>query len=763
MHELTIRKLAWDDVVPDDLRKIWKDNFELINEIGQVKFNRAVIPPDAVDLNCETIDTADASTKLICVAIYIRYRLKSGGFSCQLIFARSRLVPDDSTQPRAELLAIEMNATTGHVVKTALGEKHTGCVKLTDSQVALFWLGSKRTSLNTWVRNRVNETNRLTNAEDWHWVESKDMIADLGTRKGQTIADIGPESIWIDGFGWMKGPKSEFPMKSREDLILDAKAKAEARKEMKAEVLPEILCECTPESVNPYVPAHLKDRYKFAEYILDPNQYRFRQVVRVLGLMFLFLQKFYQKVNRMLPNKFPKTMDTRLPGIVPYIWDQHLVTIGATSGKFKCKPGMVVILDQNMINAALSYYFHKATTEIKHFLPKNKYERISQDVDGILYYTGRILPTQSILSERNTMSRLCDTSFDLVKSSFCVPIVDSFSPLAYAIVNEIHWNQFDCAHGGVESVLRHVQCVSYVIGGRKLVETFKLACPRCRYLEKNEVKVAMGPVHPSHLCIAPAFNNTQVDLCGPFDSFSNVNKRARVKIWIVVFCCSTTGATDCKVMEDYSADSFILSFIRFACRYGYPSKLYPDAGSQLIKGCNDMVLSFADIRHKLNTEFGINYDPCPVGAHYVHGKVERKIKEVKRSIEKSLENKRLSLLQWETLIQQIANSINNLPIGLGNKVASLEELDLITPNRLLLGRNNTRSPTKPLILSTNTKKIIQKNEEIFNTWFRSWLVSYVPTRYRIQNGLKPVGTLVLETLFCFPSLTKSLKICINLA
>ena len=85
MHELTTRKLAWDDVIPDDLRNIWKDNLELINEIGQVKFNRAVIPPDAVDLNVDTIDTADASTKLICVAIYIRYRLKSGGFSCQLI------------------------------------------------------------------------------------------------------------------------------------------------------------------------------------------------------------------------------------------------------------------------------------------------------------------------------------------------------------------------------------------------------------------------------------------------------------------------------------------------------------------------------------------------------------------------------------------------------------------------------------------------------------------------------------------------------
>ena len=120
-----------------------------------------------------------------------------------------------------------------------------------------------------------------------------------------------------------------------------------------------------------------------------------------------------------------------------------------------------------------------------------------------------------------------------------------------------------------------------------------------------------------------------------------------------------------------------------------------------------MVLSFSDIRYKLSTEFGINYEACPVGAHYVHGKIERKIKEVKRSITKTVENRRLSLMQWETLGQQIANSINNLPIGLGNKVASLENVDLITPNRLLLGRNNNRATTKPLILSTDAKKIIQ--------------------------------------------------------
>ena len=111
----------------------------------------------------------------------------------------------------------------------------------------------------------------------------------------------------------------------------------------------------------------------------------------------------------------------------------------------------------------------------------------------------------------------------------------------------------------------------------------------------------------------------------------------------------------------------------------------------------------------------------------MHGKVERKIQTIKQSIEKELNNQRLSLIQWETLGSQIANSINNLPLGLGNKVADLENLDLLTPNRLLLGRNNSRSPTAPLVLSNDIKQMVQKNCDLFVAWFKSWLTSYVPS------------------------------------
>ena len=66
-------------------------------------------------------------------------------------------------------------------------------------------------------------------------------------------------------------------------------------------------------------------------------------------------------------------------------------------------------------------------------------------------------------------------------------------------------------------------------------------------------------------------------------------------------------------------------------------------------------------------------------------------------------------------------------MGLGNKSNQIENLDILTPNRLILGRNNDRCPTLPLKVSSDHKRIIKTNAKIFKAWFNAWLVSYVPT------------------------------------
>ena len=165
----------------------------------------------------------------------------------------------------------------------------------------------------------------------------------------------------------------------------------------------------------------------------------------------------------------------------------------------------------------------------------------------------------------------------------------------------------------------------------------------------------MGPIQSMNLCIAPAFYACQIDIFGPFKSYSSANMCATIKEWFLIFCCCTTGAIDIRAMEDYSIDSVVAAYIRLACRYGYLKYVLPDAGSQLVKSCEDMKYSFTDTKNRLFTEYDVDFRTCPV-----HGKVERKIKEVKKSVQINVKNERLSLIQWETLMHQISNSINNV-------------------------------------------------------------------------------------------------------
>ena len=49
LHNLVERRLNWDDVLPDELRPIWISHFEMMKEIGNLKFHRTIIPNDAVN------------------------------------------------------------------------------------------------------------------------------------------------------------------------------------------------------------------------------------------------------------------------------------------------------------------------------------------------------------------------------------------------------------------------------------------------------------------------------------------------------------------------------------------------------------------------------------------------------------------------------------------------------------------------------------------------------------------------------------------
>ena len=577
LHE---HKVGWKDPIPGELKQSWAENFDVIREIGNLTFNRAVIPANAVSLDVDLINTSDAGEKLICAAIYVRYKLRDGKYSCQLIFARTKI--HDITIPRAELEGAVLNASTAFVVQKSLAKWYKKSVYICDSQVALHWIHCTKLALKMWVRNRVVEVTRLSNLSDWRYVKREDNVSDLGTRKGAKLSDVGPESAWSRGLPWMSCDESEFPLETIEELTLSNNEKSLANKE---KVIPDMNFDCLTTRI---VPSEVGERYKFSNYLIDPCRFRFKNVLRILAFVF----KFIENVNKKCTNRQNRSFDflkirefnTPLQGSYE---------VSEVDGK-----ACVAYLSDSLLKAAMAYFFRKATLEIKHFLKPKSYEQRTVLKEDILYHTGRILTTREIDGNLG----LADVCVDLSASTFCVPVTDSHSPVAYAIVNETHWYHADFSHGGIESVLRCAQCIAYIIGGRSLMKIMKKGCARCRFLHARSVRAAMGLLGDQNLKIAPPFYFTQVDLCGPLHAFSPVNKRATLKVWLVVFCCTVTGTVDIRIMENYTADAFVMAFSRFSCKFGYPKLVMPDEGSQLKNGCDNMVISFTDIHHQLNVQ-----------------------------------------------------------------------------------------------------------------------------------------------------------------
>ncbi|XP_066920191.1 uncharacterized protein [Clytia hemisphaerica] len=269
VQQLVLRKLNWDDPIPEDLRPIWESNFELIKSIGTIKFKRAIVPEDALNLDINTLNFGDASKSMICSCVYARFKRRDGSFSCQLVFARTRVVPKDMSLPRAELYAALTTAYTGEIVRRSFKNYHKSSIKFTDSQICLHWLSNNERPLKLWTRNRVIETLRFTPKEEWCYVQSEDMAADIGTRKGATINDVDQNSTWINVFPWMTLPQSSFPMLSSEEIKLNEADSLEAKKEFDAHFVKQM--------------PDVKDRYAFTGYHIDPMRHSFSKVIRIFA------------------------------------------------------------------------------------------------------------------------------------------------------------------------------------------------------------------------------------------------------------------------------------------------------------------------------------------------------------------------------------------------------------------------------------------------------------------------------------------------
>jgi len=362
---------------------------------------------------------------------------------------------------------------------------------------------------------------------------------------------------------------------------------------------------------------------------------------------------------------------------------------------------------------------------------------------GVLFYEGRLGSDAKISVLDLDLLNL--DFLDGKEIRFCNPCIMPDCTIFYAYALHVHL--VTLPHAGVESTLMEIFKRFYPIRPRKILTKILSTCIKCKILQKKVLAHEMAEHKAFRTTLAPPFSFMMCDLAQNFMVKTRFAGRQTMKAPALVICCLLSGATAIYMLEDWSVTSVVQALERHSCRYGVPSQIFIDAGSQLRK-LSSASYSILDLSNSVRNRFLCEVIQAPPKSHSSQGRVERRIGLIKDMLEKlSLTGLLLSFLNWETLFSKIANDLNNLPIARPSATSQVRpEWSVITPNRLLLGRNNKRSLSGPLIIDPTPSNLLARLSAAQEEWYKLFLKQlhlFVPKAKWYNGDEVCVGDIVM--------------------
>ena len=139
-----------------------------------------------------------ASTLAYGACVYIKSVTKAGNIKISFVTSNSRLVPfkNKFSTPRLELLGNFILAKLVNVVYNALLQEIVirSYYYWSDSMISLAWIVARHKEFKLFVENRVIVIINLIAMKRWHYVSTKQKVADFITRFNSV--DLANNSMW---------------------------------------------------------------------------------------------------------------------------------------------------------------------------------------------------------------------------------------------------------------------------------------------------------------------------------------------------------------------------------------------------------------------------------------------------------------------------------------------------------------------------------------------------------------------------------------
>ena len=289
----------------------------------------------------------------------------------------------------------------------------------------------------------------------------------------------------------------------------------------------------------------------------------------------------------------------------------------------------------------------------------------------------------------------------------------------------------DCGHRGRDPTLARFRQKYWVAHGSKIAQAVKSKCQLCKLRDVKLGEQEMGRLPEARLKPAPPFTYTMVDLFGPYLVRGEVQKRTSGKAYGVIFTDLVSRAVHIEAVYGYDTCSFLMALSRFASIRGWPEYIYSDPGSQLIGAERELKEAWEKIDrselHKNGVENGLTWVFGSADSPWHQGAVESLVKAAKKAIVYAVGKRRLTVPEFLTVCTEAANLLNERPIG--TLPSSDSDLNVLTPNSLLLGRSTAKNPCKwqPFTYSKHPATRYHLVQAAVEDFWEKWVQLYAPT------------------------------------
>lgn len=610
LKKLWINKCNWDDGVNDDFMEEWELISKELEAISSYQLPRYIGIGKKPDLSIEyhLVCFCDASGLAYATTIYLH---QSTGDTCKtdLIFSKTRLAPQGTTIPRLELLGVLIGVRALKFVRKELHQE-VPCHLFTDSVCVLYWLKTPK-PLSVFVANRVKEIKTLEAVTFCH-VSSEDNPADMASR-GKSPEELS-SSMWWNGPLWLTKPIKEWPRS--EVIIDDESSKRDSESEVKGN---KVFYEAKLVSAEGPSEEHIT-----RPDLSDFDESRHSSLYKLLRTT-AWVLRFINRLRKKEPMTGP--LSTYEIERAKLLWELHIQRKNFCETLENLRKGK-----KDNLQAQLNLHLDK---------------------NGLIRCHGRLANAELTQG---------------AKSPKILPKKEYFTKLTV-----LHYHQ-KVLHSGVSQTLAQIRQEYWVPHGRALTKLILKSCLTCKRAEGRPfVMPEMPPLPRERVARSVPFEFTGVDYFGPLyvKQFVQMSEQdievVSKKVWVCLFTCLSVRAIHLEVVEDMTAEEFILCLRRFIARRGVPRQIISDnakqfkvAKSTLNKAWSTMVMS-SDVG-EFSVRQGIQWKFIVELAPWMGGFYERLVGITKRALRKALGDNCLTEKQLETVVIEVETVVNTRPL-----------------------------------------------------------------------------------------------------